>query len=493
MEEVFVIFSRSIMIEMTENPRNKKIGLIALSAIVFSMMVGSGIFNLPQNMAAGAGLPAVIIAWLITAAGMLTLVYTFHTLAIRRPGLRAGIYQYAQDGFGNYPGFLMAWGYWLCVCVANVTYAVMLSDTFGAFFPFLLKHGWSTVGFGTVLIWIMYFLTRAGMKSAANVTTALTIIKLVPIVLIVILFFIYCKAGIFDTTWTDGLQSGSQGLQIRDTMMVTLWCFIGIEGAAMLSARARNTSDVGKACIIGFSVAWLLYVIVSVLAFGILAGADLSALKDPSVAYLLKDTCGAWAYYFVIISVIVSLLGSWLAWTLVCAQMPYEAAETGIFPRSFTRINSKGVPAYGLRISSIIMNLFLILVVVAGDVYMTSVRLTGMMILPCYLFSSLYLVRFSYRRRNRRFPRGWEEVPSDRWLPEFIIGLGSTVFCLWMLYAAGPQLWLTSIFYLIGTGFYLVARREQGISKIRLREKLIFIFLCLTALVSVILALRGII
>ncbi len=476
---------------MTETPQDKKIGLTALSAIVFSMMVGSGIYNLPQNMAAGAGLPAVVAAWLITAAGMLTLVYTFRTLAIRRPGLRAGIYQYAQDGFGNYTGFLMAWGYWLCVCVANITYAVMLSDSFGAFFPVLLEHGWPTVAFGTLLIWIMYFLVRIGMKSAANVTTVLTVIKVLPIIMIVVLFFILSKSGLFETAWHDGLRSGPQDIQIRDTMMVTLWCFIGIEGAAMLSSRARKSSDVGKACVIGFTVAWLLYLVVSVMAFGILTRSDMAVLKDPSVAYLLKDTCGAWAYYFVIISVIVSLLGSWLAWTLVCAEMPYEAAETGVFPRSFTRINSKGVPAYGLRISSLIMNLFLILVVVAGDVYMTSVRLTGMMILPCYFFSCLYLVRFSFRRRRRRFPRGWEEVPSDGWVTEFIMGCLSTIYCIWMLYAAGPELWLTSVFYIAGTGFYLVARKEHGARKIRLREKLIFIFLCVTALVSVTLALRG--
>ena len=89
-------------------------------------------------------------------------------------------------------------------------------------------------------------------------------------------------------------------------MMVTLWCFIGIEGAVMMSARAKRHSDVGKAGVTGFFIAWLLYVLVSMLCFGVMNRAKLAGLDDPSVAYVLRDICGGWAYYFVVLSVIVS-------------------------------------------------------------------------------------------------------------------------------------------------------------------------------------------
>ena len=135
-----------------------KLGLTGLVALVFGMMVGSGIFNIPQNMAVGAGLGAVLIGWAITATGMLMLVSTFKILSDRHPELNEGIYLYAEKGFGRFTGFNVAWGYWLCACFANVAYAVMLNDTFGAFFPTLLHHGLPTILFCSALIWTMYFL-----------------------------------------------------------------------------------------------------------------------------------------------------------------------------------------------------------------------------------------------------------------------------------------------------------------------------------------------
>ena len=103
---------------MEEN--NKKLGFGALVGIIFGMMVGSGLYNIPQNLAIGAGPGAVALSWIITAAGMLLLVATFKILADRRPELNAGIYQYAKEGFGNFAGFNIAWGYWLCTAFANV-------------------------------------------------------------------------------------------------------------------------------------------------------------------------------------------------------------------------------------------------------------------------------------------------------------------------------------------------------------------------------------
>ena len=129
-----------------------RLGFTGLSALVFSMMVGAGIFNIPQNMAIAAGPKAVIVSWLITAAGMLLLVATFKILSDRHPELNAGMYLYARKGFGPFAGFMTAWGYWLCTAFANVAYAVMLNDTVGSLVPPLLAHGWPTLLFGSALI-----------------------------------------------------------------------------------------------------------------------------------------------------------------------------------------------------------------------------------------------------------------------------------------------------------------------------------------------------
>lgn len=112
-----------------------KLGFWGLTALVFGLMVGVGIYNLPQNMASVASPGAVFIAWIVTAMGILPLVIAFKWLSDRYPQYNAGIYQYAQAEFGNYAGFNIAWGYWLCTAFSNVAYGVMLNDSCGAFFP----------------------------------------------------------------------------------------------------------------------------------------------------------------------------------------------------------------------------------------------------------------------------------------------------------------------------------------------------------------------
>ena len=131
---------------------NKKLGLSGLTAIVFGAIMGGGIFNIPKIIAANAGLGAILITWIITTLGVLCIVLTFKQVVVMRPDLNQGIYQYAKEGFGNYVGFNIAWGYWLFGSFGNVVFAWMLNDSLWQFFPVLLNHSWPTVLLGSVFI-----------------------------------------------------------------------------------------------------------------------------------------------------------------------------------------------------------------------------------------------------------------------------------------------------------------------------------------------------
>ncbi len=423
-----------------------KLGFWGLTALVFGLMVGVGIYNLPQNMASVAGPGAVFLSWIITALGIFPLVLAFRWLSLHYPQYNAGIYQYAQAGFGNYAGFNIAWGYWLCTAFSNVAYGVMLNDSFGAFFPRLLNHGWETVVFGSALIWSMYFIVSDGIKTAKIINTLLAGVKIVMLIFIITVFILFFKMRLFEMNiWENFMDLGNVTAQIKNTMMITLFCFFGVEGAVMMSARSKRNDDVGRAGIAGFIISLLLYVSITLLCFGLMSRAQLSGLQDPSIAYILRESIGQWAYWFVICAVIISLLGGWVAWTLVVAQVPYEASLVGILPRSFQRLNSHSMPAFGLFASSVVMELFLLMVVMADDVYLAALRITGLMIIPCYFFTGLFLLK-----------------KADRW-PMRIAAIITSLFCLWMAYAGGvKEMIMTSAFYILGIGFYIKARRENN-------------------------------
>ncbi|MDE6753410.1 MAG: amino acid permease [Muribaculaceae bacterium] len=422
-----------------------KLGFWGLTALVFGLMVGVGIYNLPQNMASAASPGAVFLSWIITGCGILPLVVAFKYLSDKFPQYNAGLYQYAQAGFGNYVGFNIAWGYWLCTAFSNITYGVMLNDSFGALFPSLLQHGWQTVVFTSVLIWVMFFIVATGVKTAKIINTLLAFIKIVMLIFIIITFILFFKTGLFEADiWGRMISGEDLSTQIKGTMMITLFCFFGVEGAVMMSARAKKASDIGKAGFAGFFISLVLYMAVSLLCFGLMTRARLAALPNPSIAYILQDVCGNWAYWFVISAVIISLLGGWVAWTLVVAQVPYEASIVGIMPKVFQRLNRHKMPAFGLFASSVVMELFLLLVVMADDVYLAALHITGLMIIPCYFFTALFLLK-----------------KGEGWLIKGI-ALTAAVFCLWMAYAGGLEaMYKTSVFYLAGIFFFIKARKES--------------------------------
>ena len=113
----------------------QKLSLRALIALVVGSMIGSGIFALPSAFGRATGGLGALIAWAIAGVGMLMLAFVFQTLARRKPDLDAGIYAYAKAGFGDYPGFASAVGYWIGACLADVACLVLIKATLGQFFP----------------------------------------------------------------------------------------------------------------------------------------------------------------------------------------------------------------------------------------------------------------------------------------------------------------------------------------------------------------------
>src|SRR6516225_7267458 len=91
----------------------QKFSFWTLTAMVIGSMVGAGIFSLPRTFAAATGPFGAIIAWCIAGGGMYTLGRVFQIMAERKPDLDAGVYAYTKAGFGDYSGFLSAFGYWL--------------------------------------------------------------------------------------------------------------------------------------------------------------------------------------------------------------------------------------------------------------------------------------------------------------------------------------------------------------------------------------------
>ena len=461
---------------MSDSANKLKLG--ALIALVVGSMVGGGIFSLPQNIANSAGAGATLIGWLITGVGMLTLAFVFQTLANRKPELDGGVYAYAKAGFGDYMGFSSAWGYWISAWIGNVSYMVLLFSTLGYFFPvFGEGNTLPAVICASVLLWLLHFLVLRGIKEAAFINTVTTIAKMVPLALFIVIAAIAFKMDVFTSDfWGAGnSELGSVMDQVRNMMLVTVWVFIGIEGASIFSARAEKRSDVGKATVIGFIGVLLLLVLVNLLSQGIMAQAALAGLKNPSMAAVLEQIVGPWGAMLISIGLIVSLAGALLSWTLLCAEIIFSSAKDHTMPEFLRKENVNHVPANALWLSNGLIQLFLIITLFNDATYLKLLYLATSMILVPYFWSSAYAVLLAVRGETYENDAGQRNK-------DLLIALISTVYAVWLVYAAGVQyLLLSALLYAPGAILFAKAKRELGQAVFTNIEKVIFVVVLIGA------------
>ncbi|NEG70632.1 amino acid permease [Bifidobacterium sp. BRDM6] len=449
----------------------RKVGLVGLIGIVISAMVGGGIYSLPQNMAESASAGGQIIAWAITGVGMWFIANTFRILAAARPELKNGLYTYAYTGFGRFVGFLISYGYWICNCFSLCAYGVLVMSTLNFFFPGTFDGGnnwWSVLG-ASVITWLMFLLTLRGAKSGAAINVIGTICKIVPVLVFIIAMLTVFELGTFLHGFWGLSSSGVQlsfsfsGVmdQVSGTMLVTLWLFIGIEGAVVVSSNAKSQRDVSRATTLGYLSVLVVYILVSLLPLGVYSYTDIGQMSNPSMATIMRDQFGTWGGVLVNIGVVVSVLAAWLVWMMMISQMPLFGARDGIFPKVFTKTNAKGAPTASLVASAAIVEvLILICHFVSGDAWDTMISITSVMAMPCYLLCCLFLWKIS-RKSVAGTPDGWPD--GIRYSRRYGIATGiiGTVFALYLVYSAGLNyLMIACVVYAVGIPLFFVGRRQ---------------------------------
>ncbi|MGW7775724.1 arginine-ornithine antiporter [Pseudomonas machongensis] len=464
---------------MSDSPGKLKLG--ALVALVVGSMIGGGIFSLPQNMAASAGVGAVLIGWAITAVGMLTLAFVFQTLANRKPDLDGGVYAYAKAGFGDYMGFSSAWGYWISAWLGNVGYFVLLFSTLGYFFPVFGEGNTPAAVIGaSLLLWGVHFLVLRGIKEAAFINLVTTVAKVVPLALFALICLFAFKLDVFTADiWGLGSPDlGSVMDQVRNMMLVTVWVFIGIEGASIFSSRAEKRSDVGKATVIGFITVLLFLVLVNVLSMGVMTQPELAKLQNPSMAAVLEHVVGHWGAVLISVGLIISLLGALLSWVLLCAEIMFAAAKDHTMPEFLRRENANQVPASALWLTNAMVQIFLVITLFSNSTYLSLIYLATSMILVPYLWSAAYAVLLAVRSET------YEQALAER-KKDLIIGGIALLYAIWLLYAGGVKyLLLSALLYAPGAILFAKAKREVGQPIFTNVEKLIFAAVIVGALVA---------
>jgi APA family basic amino acid/polyamine antiporter len=422
----------------------KKIGLITTTSLVVGNMIGAGIFLLPATLAKYGSIS--LLGWLFTATGALILAKIFSNFSKIIVNKSGGPYTYSKAGFGDFIGFLVAWGYWISIWVSNAGLAIAIIGGLSVFFPELNSNPILSVFVGLSFIWFFTWVNSRGIKESGRIQVITTVLKLLPLIFIIIIGAFFFSLDNFPSF---NLTDQSHFATFPVVAALTLYAFLGIESATVPAENVENPEKIiPKATMLGTIISTLVYILGTVVLFGVLPVDELQNSAAP-FAEAAEIIGGTYAGYFVAAGAVIAAVGALNGWTLMAGQLPMAAAKDKMFPRIFKKENKNGVPYLGLIIGSVLSSVILLIGMSDGliDQFEFIVNLTVLACLVPYLFvSASYIIVLIEKKLH-----------LNKFFKTFVLGSLGFSYSLWAIYGSGSDV----VFYgflllLLGIPFYAI-------------------------------------
>lgn len=412
-----------------EKNKKQNLGLWMCTALVVGNMIGSGVFLLPSTLASIG--PVSIFGWLFTATGAIVLALIFSRLSRLEPDV-GGPYAYTRTGFGDFAGFLVAWGYWISIWSANAAIVVALVSYLGVFWKPMATDPVLGAAIGIGAIWLLTWVNAMGVRRAGWVQLITTIMKLIPLGAVALIGLFYMNPGHFSPMYSGDSFPWSA---LTTSASLTLFAFLGLESATVPARNVDNPQKtIPRATIMGTVIAAVIYIAGTVAVMGIIPIGMLAGSNAPFADAATK-IWGSWAGYVVAAGAAISCFGALNGWILLQGQMPFAVARDRLFPKSFAHLSKRGTPVVGLVVSSVLVTVLLIMNYTKGLVekFQFIILLAAMTCLVPYIFSSLAEVMIQIKMR------GQKKLDPKRMLKALALGIPGFIYSAWTIVGSGAE------------------------------------------------------
>ena len=426
------------------NSKPQKIGLITATSLVIGNMIGAGIFLVPSSLAGFGSIS--LLAWVFTATGALVLAKIFSNMSKIFVNKSGGPYYYSKAGFGDFIGFLVAWGYWISVWVSNAAVVIAIIGALSHFFPVLDTNPVIAVSVGLGMIWVLTWINSKGMKSSGKIQVITTVLKLLPLIFVIIVGIFFFDLNNFPSF---NLTGESSWAAISSAAAITLYAFLGIESASIPAGNVENPEKtVPRATMLGTIIVTFVYLLSSVVLFGIIPVDELASSPKP-FADAGQIIAGDFGGYFVAAGAAISGIGCLNGWILLSGQLPMATAQDNMFPRVFKRENSSGAPYIGLLIGSGLTSFLVLMNLSDGLVraFTFLLNITVFTVLVPYLFvAAAYIIVII--EKNLHFNNA---------IKTFTLGTLGATYSIWAIFGSGSDtVYYGFLLLLAGIPFYVL-------------------------------------
>jgi len=402
----------------------RKMSVTQATMLVAGNMIGTGVFLLPANLASVGGI--AVFGWVAATAGAAALGLVFAKLGQLDPQ-EGGPYAYARDFLGPYVGFQTNYIYWFGNWIGNIAIALAAVGYLAEFIPAISTPPASVFATAGV-IWLLTFVNIRGPRVVGALETWTMSLALIPILGIAFLGWFWFDAGTFQTGWN--VSGGSSAHAITRAASIALWAFMGIESAAVSAGVIENPKrNIPLATMLGLGLSAVVYILSSTVIMGIIPNAELQVSHAP-FAEAARLALGTPAMVVIALCAILKSVGSLGGWMLLVGQSAKAAADDGMFPAVFGRLNRHGVPGRGLAIVGVLMTivLFSTMSPTIADQFGRIIDLAVILAVVPYIYSSVAVVEVVYRHK----------LPARTFRLYKWIALGAVVYCLATVLGGDP-------------------------------------------------------
>jgi APA family basic amino acid/polyamine antiporter len=422
----------------TDEQLVRGIGIPSLTANIVSSTIGAGIFVIPATVAQGLG-SAAPLAFVCCAIAMVLFVTCF-AIAGSRVSLTGGLYAYVEVAFGKYIGFLAGVLYFLTALGAVAGVVNVLANSVALVVPFLGGPVMRIVVMFAVY-GVLVFINIRGVREGAGAVTAITVAKLLPLLLFigVGIFFIHPPNLTF-TGWPGSKPLG-------DAVILLIFAFVGIEVALIPSGEVRNPArTVPRSAYLALVTTTIIYILIQLVAQGTL-GADLANHKDAPLAEAAATFLGHIGRTILLAGATISAFGFVTSDILSSPRMIFAFGRDGALPAWFAHVH----PRYRSPDVAIITYAALAFALSVTGTFEKLAVLSNVAVLLMYLLccaACWFLVQRDVRADGLPF-----NFPGMKIVPALAI-----VTIIWILaHATAREFIITGIVLVVATVFYLIA------------------------------------
>jgi len=406
--------------ERSEQSLVRALGTWGLAANIVNVTVGGGIFRLPAAASAALGAAAPV-AYLVCAVAMGLIVLCFAE-AGSRVSLTGGLYAYVEVAFGPLVGFLTGAMLWAGITAATAAVSSFFADALTALIP-ALAIGQARAASLVIVLVTLAALNIAGVRGASRFNVVMTLAKLLPLLLLVILGAASVNRG--NLAWHATPASSD----VARASAVLIFAFLGVETALVPSGEVRDTSKaVPRAIFIAMAIVTLLYLAIQIVTQGIL-GPALVGQKTP-LAEAAAVALGAPGRALILVGSAVSIFGYVSGMTLAVPRMLFAFGRDGFLPAPLAAVHERFRTPY---VAIIVQTLIVIGLAVSGSFEKLAIIANGSILL---VYAACCLAVIELRRRRVQESGAPFRVPFAAAIPVLAV-----LVIVWLMTSLTAEEW----------------------------------------------------